>query len=197
MRKKHRRLILSTRPLNAGSSLVPGLAAGHSATSTVRYNMRNQRLAEVSVDTFTPEKRSKVMAAIHGRNTAPEMHIRTMLHRIGYRYRLHYKNLPGTPDLVFPGRKCVIFVHGCFWHGHTCRRAALPATNVSFWSEKIGKNRQRDERTVCVLQAEGWRVLIVWQCEMKDVMDLQANLTQFLGPTDRNRREDQAKCSIS
>jgi DNA mismatch endonuclease, patch repair protein len=146
------------------------------------------------VDRFTPEQRSRIMAAIHDRNTAPEMLVRSMLHRLGYRYRLHDKRLPGTPDLVFPSRKCVIFVHGCFWHGHSCRRAHLPASNVAFWTEKIEKNKQRDQREYRQLRARGWRILAVWQCEMKDHDFLQKKLTDFLEEANRNEQKGCAEC---
>lgn len=132
------------------------------------------------MDTVTPEQRSSNMAKIRGRNTSLELKIRCLLFRLGYRFRLHRKGLPGTPDLVFPGRRSAIFIHGCFWHGHDCRRAALPSSNKAFWEEKIGKNMARDRRTREELFHEGWKVLTVWQCETKDEDVLRERLVRFL-----------------
>jgi DNA mismatch endonuclease (patch repair protein) len=132
------------------------------------------------MDTVSPEQRSRNMARIRGRNTLPELKIRSMLHRLGYRYRLHRKSLPGTPDLVFPGRKSVIFIDGCFWHGHACKRAALPSSNRAFWKEKIGKNKARDRRTRKELTRRGWRVLVIFQCETKEEEVLRKRLVEFL-----------------
>jgi DNA mismatch endonuclease (patch repair protein) len=133
------------------------------------------------MDTVSPEQRSRNMSKVRGKNTALEMKVRSLLHWLGYRYRLHRKDLPGTPDLVFPGRRSVIFIHGCFWHGHSCARAALPTSNRQFWETKIGKNRERDAQTLNRLQEAGWRVLTVWQCETKDDTSLRARLVDFLG----------------
>ena len=108
------------------------------------------------------------MAAIRSKDTKPELALRSALHRAGFRFRLHRKDLPGTPDLVFPARRSVIFVNGCFWHGHDCRAGALPTTRREFWEEKITQNRNRDARNVRALEDAGWRVLTVWQCELKD-----------------------------
>ena len=132
-------------------------------------------------DVFTSEKRSAIMAQIKGENTKPELLVRRIVHSLGYRYRLHGKKLPGKPDLVLPRHHKVILVHGCFWHGHArCRRSALPTSNVDFWHEKIEGNRTRDRRTVRKLRRMGWQVLVVWQCETKDVARLTARLELFL-----------------
>jgi DNA mismatch endonuclease (patch repair protein) len=120
------------------------------------------------------------MSRIHGRNTAPELLVRSTLHKLGFRFRLHRNDLPGKPDLVFPGKKRVIFVHGCFWHGHNCTRGRLPTSNVAFWELKIGRNKERDGRVHQQLEAEGWKVLTVWQCETKDVVGLGERLVRFL-----------------
>ena len=122
------------------------------------------------------------MRAVHAKDTAPELFVRSMLYRLGYRFRLHRKNLPGAPDIVFPGRKSVIFVHGCFWHGHDCARGQLPTSNVAFWEEKIHRNKERDARVRQQLKSEGWMVLTVWQCETKDVTRLEQRLGRFLAP---------------
>lgn len=131
-------------------------------------------------DNLDPETRSKVMAAVRQRDTAPEMLVRRMLHRMGYRYRLHRRDLPGSPDLVFPTRKKAIFVHGCFWHGHTCPKGALPKTRRDFWRAKITKNQKRDARTLVQLQAIGWKAFTVWQCELADRANLECRLVRFL-----------------
>ncbi len=131
-------------------------------------------------DTLTSEQRSANMSAVRGKNTAPELLLRSMLHRMGYRFRLHRRDLPGTPDIVFPARRGVVFVHGCFWHGHTCARGVVPSSNVDFWQTKIAKNRERDARAQRRLQKEGWKVLIIWECEMKNRDRLAKRLCRFL-----------------
>lgn len=120
-------------------------------------------------DVFTPEKRSAIMGRIAGRDTKPEKRVRSLLHRLGYRFRLQRRDLPGRPDIVLPRFKTVIFVHGCFWHGHPgCRRATVPAANRDFWINKITGNQARDARVKTELERLGWNVLVVWQCELKD-----------------------------
>ena len=121
------------------------------------------------------------MARVHSRDTSPEMLVRRLLHRLGYRYRLHVRPLPGCPDLVFPGRRKVLFVHGCFWHGHDCRRGArMPKTNSEYWEQKIGRNKARDLVQQEALAAAGWAVMVVWECETRDVDGLTARLVAFL-----------------
>ncbi len=128
-------------------------------------------------DVFTREKRSSVMRQVKGRNTKPELKVRRVLWGLGLRYRLHRRELPGAPDVVLPGRKLALFVHGCFWHGHDCPRGArVPKQNRDYWTGKIGKNRVRDERTRNALQALGWTPLVVWECELKDLPALTARL---------------------
>ena len=116
------------------------------------------------------------------KNTGPELVVRKLLYRLGYRYRLHKKGLPGTPDIVFNGRKKAIFVHGCFWHGHGCKYGRMPKSKVEYWSKKIDMNRERDEMNVQKLKSLGWGVLTVWQCELKDIEAVQTRLMNFLGP---------------
>ena len=111
--------------------------------------------------------RRRMMSGIRSKDTKPELLVRKALFAQGLRYRLHAKNLPGTPDLVFPAYKAAIFVHGCFWHGHDCRYFKLPSTNTAFWEEKIGKNKQRDALAQASLRKEGWRIMVVWECELK------------------------------
>ena|SRR5579872_167855 len=119
------------------------------------------------VDVLTPDQRSYCMSQIRAANTKPERMLRTQLFLRGFRYRLHAKDLPGRPDLVFPKYRAVIFVHGCFWHGHNCRLFKMPATNAEFWMAKIAKNRQNDLRSMVALRREEWRVLTVWECALR------------------------------
>lgn len=115
-------------------------------------------------DRLTAEQRSALMARIRSVDTQPELVVRHLLHGLGYRYVLHDERLPGSPDLVFPGRSAVIFVHGCFWHGHDCGRGFRPKKNAAFWSAKLDANRLRDERQRRLLRRQGWRVMMVWEC---------------------------------
>lgn len=120
------------------------------------------------VDVHSPEKRSFNMSRIRNKNTKPEMIVRSLVHRLGYRYRLHQKELPGKPDLVFAARRKVIFVHGCFWHMHECRYGAVkPATNASFWETKRLSNVERDRKNRMALEQAGWQVLVIWECQTK------------------------------
>lgn len=127
------------------------------------------------VDVLTPAQRQFNMSRIRGRNTKPEMIIRRGLHARGLRYRLHDRTLAGRPDLVFPKFKAVIFVHGCFWHGHNCPLFKLPMTRTEFWDTKISSNRARDNRAVATLLEHGWRVAIVWECSLKGSGKLEPN----------------------
>lgn len=119
------------------------------------------------MDTLSPEQRRKCMSNVKSKNTGPELVVRKLLWKEGYRYRLHKKGLPGAPDLVFPSRKKVIFIHGCFWHKHNCKAFSWPKSNPEFWQTKILKNVERDNKTKQELRAMGWDVLIVWECETK------------------------------
>lgn len=118
-------------------------------------------------DVVTPEARSRMMAGIKGKDTKPELVIRSALHRAGFRFRLHHRNLPGRPDLVFPRYRAVLFVHGCFWHGHGCHLFRWPSTREEFWREKIGRNVARDNQQVSALLDAGWRVALVRECALK------------------------------
>jgi len=133
------------------------------------------------MDVFSREKRSQIMSRVSGKNTKPEIVVRSLLHKLGYRFRLHRKNLPGRPDITLPKHKKVIFVHGCFWHGHAvCSRSKRPSTNEEFWHEKLNKNIERDKKTVDALKKLGWDVLTVWTCEVKDTNELKIKLLSFL-----------------
>ena len=115
---------------------------------------------------MTPEQRRACMSTIGSRNTTPEKRLRSDLHRAGFRFRLHVKSLPGTPDIVFPRRRKVIFVHGCFWHSHSCKRGSRPKSNTDFWDRKLDTNRKRDARNRRRLSMLGWRSLTIWECEV-------------------------------
>lgn len=133
------------------------------------------------MDTFTQLKRSAVMRAIKGKNTVPELMVRSLLHSLGYRYRIHATTLPGKPDLVFASRGKVIFVHGCFWHGHEgCRYSHLPKSNQAYWEAKISRNKVRDARAIRRLRQLGWSVATVWACQVKDASRLEKRLVRFL-----------------
>lgn len=139
-------------------------------------------MAAGSTDVFSPEKRSSVMRQVKGRDTSPEMTVRRALTKLGARFRLHRKDLPGAPDIVLPGRKLAIFVHGCFWHGHDCARGArVPKQNTDYWLGKIGRNRTRDLANRSKLEALGWRVETIWECDLKDAAALDTRLTALLG----------------
>ena len=132
-------------------------------------------------DVFSKEKRSRIMSRVGGKDTKPELAVRSMLHRMGFRFRLHRPDLPGKPDIVLPKYKKVVFVHGCFWHGHKgCPRAKRPTTNSRFWETKLNKNMERDKKNLAALNAMGWEALIVWTCEVKDTERLQRTLAKFL-----------------
>lgn len=131
---------------------------------------------------MTTEQRSKTMRAVKSRDTGPEMVVRRLTHRMGYRYRLHRADLPGKPDLAFSSRRAVIFVHGCFWHGHQCKRGArTPKTNTDYWTAKIARNIERDKDHRTRLKRLKWRSLILWECELKDEDGLRAKIRRFLG----------------
>ncbi|WP_082365497.1 very short patch repair endonuclease [Bosea vaviloviae] len=134
-------------------------------------------------DTLSPAQRSERMSLIRGKDTRPALVVRRMLHRLGYRFRLHRRDLPGKPDIVLPRHHAVIFVHGCFWHQHpdpACRLARQPKTRIDFWQAKFAANQSRDLRTISALEANGWRVLVVWQCELRDKEQLENKLREFL-----------------
>jgi DNA mismatch endonuclease (patch repair protein) len=132
-------------------------------------------------DVYPPQKRSAVMARVKGKDTSPELKVRKALTALGARYRLHRKDLPGSPDIVLPGRRLAIFVHGCFWHGHDCARGArVPKANRDYWLGKVGRNRARDAKTQAALADTGWRVETIWECELKDAAALTTRLRDLL-----------------
>lgn len=135
------------------------------------------------MDKLTPERRSDNMRRIKSKNTKPEMLVRRLTHSLGYRYRLHRKDLPGSPDLVFPGRRKVLFIHGCFWHIHpdpNCRDSRPPRSNSAYWNPKLARNVERDQDATARLKALGWDVLVIWECETQRMDELRARITAFL-----------------
>jgi DNA mismatch endonuclease, patch repair protein len=133
-------------------------------------------------DTFTPAERSRIMAAVKSTDTTPELVVRRMIHAMGYRYRLHVRSLPGAPDLVFPRLSSVIFVCGCFWHKHTCGRCRIPTSRRAYWVKKIDRNAERDKRVQRALRRQGWRVMVIWECQTaaRKRQALEARVTRFL-----------------
>ena len=136
---------------------------------------------KANLDILTPEQRFRNMSRVRSTNTKPEKQVRSLLHGMGYRFRLHAKDLPGSPDIVLPKYRAVIFVHGCFWHRHPgCKYASTPATHKEFWTAKFEQNKARDRRVIKLLREKNWNVIIVWQCELRDIAalitKLEANL---------------------
>jgi DNA mismatch endonuclease, patch repair protein len=141
----------------------------------------NTPTREEPMDVFTPDQRSALMARIRGKNSKPEILIRRIVHALGYRFRLHRRDLPGTPDLVFPRLNKIIFVHGCFWHQHDgCQFAYKPKSNSTFWKRKFSENIARDDRAICELKELGWNVLVVWECRTREPASLLRKLRTFL-----------------
>lgn len=135
------------------------------------------------MDSLSPQERSERMSRVRGKDTRPEMLVRRLVFALGYRYRLHARNLPGHPDLVFPRKRKAIFIHGCFWHRHTakgCALARLPKSRLEFWLPKLEGNRKRDERNRRALAKAGWNVLTIWECELNNEKRLIAKIRSFL-----------------
>ena len=133
------------------------------------------------MDFLSPAERSRVMARVKSKDTTPEIVVRRLLHSMGFRFRLHTRNLPGTPDIVLPRHRKVVFVNGCFWHRHKgCKRASMPKSNVPFWRSKLRKNVRRQSLDIGELERMGWKVKIVWECDTRDPGALSRDLGQFL-----------------
>lgn len=131
-------------------------------------------------DHVSPAKRSQIMSRVRSKDTSPELLVRRLVFSLGYRYRLHDKKLPGKPDLVFASRKKVIFVHGCFWHFHGCKKGMPPKSNLHYWMQKLLDNQTRDARAYQALNDAGWQYLVVWQCQLRRLEELPAVLSEFL-----------------
>lgn len=132
------------------------------------------------VDTRTPDVRRRIMQSVGTKDTGPELTVRRALFERGYRYRLHRKDLPGSPDIVFPSRKKAVFVHGCFWHGHGCQKGRAPKSRTEYWGPKIEANRLRDERNIRQLTDMGWDTLVIWQCDLADLEKTLQHIIFFL-----------------
>jgi len=138
------------------------------------------------MDKLSVERRSELMSRVRSKNTTPELLVRSLAHRLGFRFRLHRTDLPGCPDVVFPGLRRVIFVHGCFWHQHSgCPRAKRPETRREFWDAKLNRNIARDGNAAAELKRLGWNVLTIWECQTKDRETLTRTLSDFLGSPTR------------
>ncbi|PKQ02238.1 MAG: very short patch repair endonuclease [Alphaproteobacteria bacterium HGW-Alphaproteobacteria-12] len=147
-------------------------------------------------DTRTSEQRTAIMRSVRSKDTGPELKVRRLAHRLGYRFRLHVKTLPGKPDIVFPRLNKIILVHGCFWHGHGCKYGKLPKSRQDFWEPKIAANRSRDRRTIKALRSLGWDVKIIWQCQTKDLKKLENRVATFLErKSDRHRKSKSLSCT--
>lgn len=134
------------------------------------------------MDSISPSRRSDNMSRIKSSNTQPEMQVRRFLHRLGYRYALHKRDLPGVPDLVFPSRKKVVFIHGCFWHQHKgCVDGRIPKSRISYWKLKLQRNVERDRRNISKLRRDGWKVMLVWECGVNKADTISKRLIRFLG----------------
>lgn len=132
-------------------------------------------------DRFTKKKRSKIMSNIKAKDTNPEMVVRRLIHAMGYRYRLHIKDLPGKPDLVFRPRRKVIFIHGCFWHQHEgCKVSHIPKSNLSYWLPKLEKTKKRDKTHIQQLNDKGWGVFVIWECQLKNIEIVKKKIRGFL-----------------
>jgi DNA mismatch endonuclease (patch repair protein) len=132
------------------------------------------------MDTFTAETRSRIMSRIRSKDTKPELAVRRMLHGMGYRFRLHRKDLRGKPDIVLPKYRTAIFVHGCFWHSHSCMKGRRPASNAEFWNDKFSRNKRRDAANLKALRAAGWQCLVLWECHIRDSESLHRKLATAL-----------------
>ena len=136
------------------------------------------------MDIYTEEKRSAVMARVRSKDSGPEMVVRKIAHAMGYRFRLHRRDLPGCPDLVFPRLGKAVLVHGCFWHRHGCPRTTTPKTNIDFWLNKFSRNKERDQENLALLKQLGWDVFVIWECELRDLAETYKRLSDFLSRGD-------------
>ena len=138
------------------------------------------------MDKISPQRRSANMRRIRSKDTSPELMLRRLIHGLGYRFRLHRKDLPGRPDLVFTERRKIIFVHGCFWHQHSdCREGRIPGSRLDYWMPKLKKNQIRDAANRALLKEQGWKVLIIWECELTDISVVKRAVKKFLGSVRR------------
>jgi len=150
------------------------------------------------VDTFPPEKRSDIMRRVHSTDTTPERKMRSLLHKLGYRFRIHRLDLPGKPDIILPKRRTVVFVHGCFWHRHQgCPRTTTPASRQEYWLPKFKRTVDRDKKNQEELRQQGWNVVVVWECETKDMQKLAALLPRLIDSYPSNLQETPSSMAIA
>ena len=168
----------------AAPPLITDTTSGRGGAGTAQFDRVTVKLAVETgspMDIVSPDRRSKLMARIKGKNTGPELAVRRIIHGMGYRFRLHRRDLPGSPDLVLPRLKLALFVNGCFWHRHqNCKYAYTPKTNSEFWSRKFRNNVIRDERAKEALEGMGWRVVVIWECATTDTVALRRTLSAIL-----------------
>jgi DNA mismatch endonuclease, patch repair protein len=167
------------------SRVVTGAGTSQSRKNEIpsnTYQIGDKSYGEVGInmDTITRSERSLLMSRIRSKDTQPELVVRSILHECGYRFRLHRKDLAGRPDIVLPRHRKIVFVHGCFWHGHTCPLASKPKSNDSYWSSKIQMNRTRDERNLNTLISQEWKVLELWECDIRKADGLEQILRKFM-----------------
>jgi DNA mismatch endonuclease, patch repair protein len=173
----------STKPILQQTHQFWSVRPKHFGPNLFRLKLGDRKTAVV--DTLSPHERSQRMGLVRGKNTKPELLVRRLVHRLGFRYRLHVSKLPGNPDLVFPRRRSVIFVHGCFWHRHRgCPLCRLPKSRLDFWKPKLEGNRKRDSRNQRELRNEGWRFLVVWECQLGNEAKLTNTIVKFLEPNE-------------
>ena len=164
-----------------GPSGMPGTSLSRQARAEGRGQPVLAPQPGCAVDRLTAEERSRLMSRIRGKDTKPEMAVRRLVHGMGFRYRLHRRDLPGSPDLVLPRHRKVILVHGCFWHSHPgCRAGRVPASNTGYWEPKLRRNAERDAASEEALRLAGWAVLVVWECQTRKAADLGDKLGAFL-----------------
>jgi DNA mismatch endonuclease, patch repair protein len=142
--------------------------------------VKRKRDSASGSDSSTPEPRRRIMRAIKSRDTGPELFVRRVAHRLGFRFRVHRNDLPGKPDIVFPAKQKVIFVHGCFWHSHKCCGGRIPAQNTAYWKEKLARTVLRDQAALTTLTELGWKVTVLWECELQNLDSVERRLRQFL-----------------
>jgi len=170
------------------SKLRHGAPGAHLVTCdlsvAVSYSLCIRHLSPHAVcrmtDTRTPEQRRRIMQSVATKDTEPELALRKLIYRLGFRYRLHSKKLPGRPDIAFPGKKKVIFMHGCFWHAHGCEKGHAPKSRLDYWAPKLAATKERDALSGKRLRALGWSVMTVWQCELKNLEALERKILEFL-----------------
>lgn len=160
----------------------PTIVPFHDVCEPFRSNL-SIATGRYDLDTRSPEQRRRIMQAVKSKDTVPEMIVRRTLHKLGYRFRLHRKDLPGRPDIVLPRHRKAIFVHGCFWHAHGCAKGQPPKSRQEYWLPKLQANVNRDLAKIAELDRLGWRVLVVWQCETKNMENLTQNLQAFVDET--------------